>query len=374
MLTNTNTEQVQSAERVLSAGTWAITAGAVLYSVLTVTPLMRAHTPAGWAWTAPILPLVVDAAVVIVVRLDSTLARLGGKGGPWAVVLRWLTGVFTLALNVGTSALSGDMVGVAVHMVAPALLIVTSEASLAYRRAIASALARIDREHRVHADQERVQREAREKADREEREATRRAREAAEREARETAAALAREEREAAAAERAATREHEARMERERADRASAAAREQAAREQARLEAEQREREQAREQEQAERERREQQARDTAERHAAERAEAEQKAAERAERERAEAVRERQAREAEWEALRATGGKLPEDDAVTAVAMGVLLGKTVRQIADDTGWSVGWVAKQLREHHSDTNPERPHLVAAERDDDLAQVS
>ncbi|MDI5971862.1 DUF2637 domain-containing protein [Streptomyces sp. SL13] len=372
-----DTHQVQSAERVLSAGTWAITAGAVLYSVLTVTPLMRAHTPAGWTWTAPILPLVVDAAVVIVVRLDSTLARLGGKGGPWAVILRWLTGVFTLALNVGTSALSGDMVGVAVHMVAPALLIVTSEASLAYRRAITSALARIDREQRVHAERERVQREAREKADREEREAVRLAREAAERGARESAAALAREEREAAERERTATREHEARMERERAERASAAEREKTAREDAVREAERREREQARERERAERERREREAREAAERGAAKRAEAEREAAERAVRERVEAAREQQARQAEWEALRAAGGgQLPKHVAVTAVGMGVALGKTVRQIADDTGWSVGWVSKQLREHHSDSDTvdEHPHLVPAEHDDDLAQVS
>ena len=81
MTVPTSPAAVKSAERVLSIGTWIITAGAVLYSVLTVTPLMRAHSPAGWQWTAPILPLVVDAAVVIVVRLDSTLARLGGDVG-----------------------------------------------------------------------------------------------------------------------------------------------------------------------------------------------------------------------------------------------------------------------------------------------------
>lgn len=68
--------QIQSAERVLSAGTWGITAGAVLFSVLTVTPLVERVTPDGWGWTAPLLPLVVDAAVVIVVRLDATVDRL----------------------------------------------------------------------------------------------------------------------------------------------------------------------------------------------------------------------------------------------------------------------------------------------------------
>ena len=76
-----NSVQIRSAERALSVGTWLIVAGATLYSILTVTPLMAAHTPDEWDWTAPILPLVVDAAVVIVVRLDSVLARLGGDGG-----------------------------------------------------------------------------------------------------------------------------------------------------------------------------------------------------------------------------------------------------------------------------------------------------
>jgi hypothetical protein len=76
-----NTDQIRSADRALSVGTWLIVAGAMLYSILTVTPLAAEHTPDEWDWTAPILPLVVDAAVVIVVRLDAVLARLGGRGG-----------------------------------------------------------------------------------------------------------------------------------------------------------------------------------------------------------------------------------------------------------------------------------------------------
>src|SRR5687767_6797598 len=108
-------KQLQAAERTLSVGTWAITAGAILFSVLTVTPLVERVTPDEWDWTAPILPLVVDAAVVIVIRLDATVSRLGGHAGAWPVVLRWLTGMFTVALNIGDSALKGELVGVAVH-------------------------------------------------------------------------------------------------------------------------------------------------------------------------------------------------------------------------------------------------------------------
>ncbi|MEV5439485.1 hypothetical protein AB0K80_26245 [Streptomyces sp. NPDC052682] len=74
-----NGVQIRSAERVLSAGTWLIVAGAMLYSILTVTPLAAEHTPDEWDWTAPILPLVVDAAVVIVVRLDAAPGFRIGK-------------------------------------------------------------------------------------------------------------------------------------------------------------------------------------------------------------------------------------------------------------------------------------------------------
>ncbi|MFC9223185.1 DUF2637 domain-containing protein, partial [Streptomyces hygroscopicus] len=150
--------QIQSAERVLSAGTWAITAGAVLYSVLTVTPLVQRVTPDGWDLTAPLLPLVVDAAVIVSVRLDATVARLGEKGGGWATLLRWMTGLMTLGLNVGDSALQHDLVGVGVHSVIPLILIVIADAGLAWRRAIGRALDRIEAEQRAEAERERRER------------------------------------------------------------------------------------------------------------------------------------------------------------------------------------------------------------------------
>ncbi|CAM5675570.1 hypothetical protein SCALM49S_06132 [Streptomyces californicus] len=130
-----NAVQIRSAEKALSVGTWLIVGGAMLFSILTVTPLMERHSPKGWDGQ-PILPLVVDAAVVIVVRLDSVLAALGGHGGRWPIALRWMTGAMTLALNVADSALKKDLVGAAVHAVAPLLLIVAAETGLAYRRAI----------------------------------------------------------------------------------------------------------------------------------------------------------------------------------------------------------------------------------------------
>ncbi|MFE9795263.1 DUF2637 domain-containing protein [Streptomyces goshikiensis] len=319
-----NSVHVGSAERALAVGTWLIVGGAMLYSVLTVTPLMAAHTAAAWRWTAPILPLVVDAAVVIVVRLDSALARLGGHGGRWPVALRWMTGAMTLALNIGASALVGDLVGVAIHSVAPLLLIVTAEAGLAYRRAITAAVHGL--EERARAD-----RQAREKAvqDRED------ARDRRARERRDHEAAVAREQ-----------REHEARLIREEAERQERIRREEAERAEAAAAAER----ESRERRERERERA-QVERERLERQAAQKRELE--AQERAERERREQLREQEQAARERAALLAAGPppeKLPEEQARATVAAAFNAGLPVRVAAELSGWSVGWASARYQEH------------------------
>ncbi|MEU9250828.1 DUF2637 domain-containing protein [Streptomyces sp. NPDC048270] len=319
-----NRVQIRSSERALSVGTWLIVGGAMLYSVLTVTPLMAAHTPTEWRWTAPILPLVVDAAVVIVVRLDSVLARLGGHGGAWPVALRWMTGTMTLALNIGVSALAGDLVGVAVHSVAPLLLIVTAEAGLAYRRALTAAVLAVETRKRAEQD-------ARERAAAEREENRLRAA----REQREHEAAVAREQREHAerlAREEDARQDRIRREERERAEAAERAERE--ARER---------REQMREQQQAERERLERQAEQ----------QRELEAQERAERERRERVREQERMERERATLLSAGPppeKLPEEQARATVQAAFAAGVPVRVAAELSGWSVGWASARYQEH------------------------
>ncbi|MFD9371419.1 DUF2637 domain-containing protein [Streptomyces sp. NPDC060020] len=331
--------QIRSSERALSVGTWLIVGGAMLYSVLTVTPLMADHTPAAWRWTAPILPLVVDAAVVIVVRLDSVLARLGGHGGPWPVALRWMTGAMTLALNVGVSALAGDLVGVAVHAVAPLLLIVTAEAGLAYRRALTAAVLALEARQRAEQD-------ARDRA-------------AAEREENRLRAARERREHEAAIARE--QREHEATLAREAAERQDRIRREEAAQaeaaERAEREAAER-REQIREQQQAERER--------LERQAAQQRELE--AQQRAERERREQAREQERIERERAELLAAGPpdeKLGEDRARQVVQAAFAAGLPVRVAAERTGWSVGWASARYQELRELTAPtRRPSLEGA----------
>ncbi|MFD5915024.1 DUF2637 domain-containing protein, partial [Streptomyces massasporeus] len=142
---------IDAAEKVLRLS-WVIVFGVILFSVFTVTPLVEASTPDGWKWSAPILPLVVDVAVVISIRVDAIVARMGGSTSGWPVALRVLTGGASVALNIGHSALKGDLVGVGVHTAAPVVLIVVAEASLKWRREIAAASARIEAERREQAE------------------------------------------------------------------------------------------------------------------------------------------------------------------------------------------------------------------------------
>ncbi|MGJ5896904.1 DUF2637 domain-containing protein [Streptomyces sp. V2] len=331
--------QIQAAERTLSAGTWAITGGAVLFSVLTVTPLVERVTPPEWGWTAPILPLVVDAAVVIVVRLDAVVARLGGAAGRWPAVLRWMTGLMTLLLNIGDSALKRDLVGVAVHSVAPLLLIVTAEAGLAYRRAISRSLERIECSRAQ-------EQQAREQREREEREHERQTREHAEQSAREHAERVERERAEREAAERAVEREHTARLERERLDHEAQMRREQREHDDRVRHEEQRHADDLRreQQERQERSRREQAAPATVVQ-AASRAVG------------GERVNTPEAPVNTAGDVVNTGvntlsalftGRMSEQQARDYIAgqVGVL---SVRQLAENTGWSVGWVSARIQE-------------------------
>jgi hypothetical protein len=349
-------EQVEAAEKVLRLS-WVIVAGVILFSVFTVTPLVERSTPDGWEWSAPILPLVVDVAVVISIRVDAIVARLGGSTKGWPLALRVLTGGTSVALNVGHSALKGDLVGVGVHMAAPVTLIVIAEASLKWRREIATATERIERERREREDarrREQREREERSRADRERaQEAVRLERErqeAADRERRREEAAEREREREHAARVAREEREHAARLEAEREEREERRRRE----EQARRDRERREEQEARRQE---RERREQEAARKA-KEAAQEAERARKAAE------ARALASKPVSAAASNprpAVSATVSadahetakgrkKMSEADALQAVADAIREGRSQRQVATLTGWSTGWVAKRFQEH------------------------
>lgn len=355
-LSTLSKKQIAAAERTLSAGTWAITAGAILFSVLTVTPLVERVTSDAWDWTAPILPLVVDAAVVIVIRLDSTVSRLGGDGGRWPVVLRWITGLFTIALNIGDSALKGDLVGVAVHAVAPTLLIVTAEAGLAYRRAIAKAIDRIDREHAEQAERERVHAEAQRKArEQEQREREQRDREERER-AQDRQESLERERMERESAQEKQRLDHEARMAREQREVEEARRKDEADRAERRQEQERLDREAQAAREQQERTRREQQEQVEAEAARAAREQQDREARERAEqlsRERRErrtvntetaTVNTRKAGPVNTPAKPVVNTDRMDEEEARALVVNTP-GASIRDLVNKTGWSVGWVSK-----------------------------
>ena len=328
--------QIQSAERVLSAGTWAITAGAILFSVLTVTPLVERVTPDAYDWTAPILPLVVDAAVVIVVRLDATVDRLRTTGGRWPAALRWLTGLMTLLLNIGDSALKGDMVGVAVHSVAPMLLIVTAEAARSYRAAIARALDGIERSRAEREQLERAEQTAREQQQRADREQEAARREQQQRADREHAERLEREHLDREDRQRREDRDHALQLEQQRADREAAERREQREQQQAREQRDEMERKRA------ETLRREH---ETAERVVAERRAAREQREQAAVNKRATTVN------TEPSTPAVNTDKLSETAAREhiAAAVNANAGVTVRQLADETGWSIGWVSARRQE-------------------------
>ncbi|MGW1902963.1 hypothetical protein ACWCQB_37605 [Streptomyces hirsutus] len=352
--------QVDAAEKILRLS-WVIVAGVILFSVFTVTPLVERSTPEGWEWSAPILPLVVDVAVVISIRVDAIVARLGGSTSGWPVVLRVLTGGTSVALNIGFSALKGDLVGVGVHTAAPVTLIVVAEASLKWRREIAAATARIEAERREREEarrREQREREDRSRADRErEQEAARLERErqeAADRERREQAAAEREREREHSARIAREERAHEAELERQREDRADARRRD----EQDRIDRERKE-----EHDRQERERRNEEAARKA-KEAAQKAERERKAADARKtvpvpvstavstpRPAMSAVVSTPAHETAHGAAHeaAPVQKMSEDDARQAVADAVREGRSQRQVAALTGWSTGWVATRFKE-------------------------
>jgi len=136
MTTSTLDRQVRRADRTIQGVSWVIVAVVATYSLMTSTPLVRAHS--AWTWSAPLLGIAVDAAFVMALQADAVLARHGATAGTWPIILRWWAGLASVGLNVGAAALTRDWVGVGIHTIAPVLLLTLGEAAPAYRRAMAS--------------------------------------------------------------------------------------------------------------------------------------------------------------------------------------------------------------------------------------------
>ena len=130
--TSSELKSITRTRRVVDSMMWTIASGAILFSLMTGSPLVSEHSH--WEWTGWILPLLVDAALVLSLSADSILSRHGVHSGNWPTAFRWITGLASLFLNTWSSLSSSDWVGVAVHSIAPLLLILSAEVAPIYRR------------------------------------------------------------------------------------------------------------------------------------------------------------------------------------------------------------------------------------------------
>ena len=130
--TTSELKSITRTRRVVDTMLWVIALGSVVFSLMTGAPFVSAHSH--WVWTGWLLPILVDAALVLSLSADSILSRHGIESGSWATGFRWTTGLASLFLNTWTAIDSSDWVGVAVHSIAPVILICSAEVAPIYRR------------------------------------------------------------------------------------------------------------------------------------------------------------------------------------------------------------------------------------------------
>lgn len=104
----------------------------MFYSLMTSTPLVSSHSL--WSWSGWALGLLTDAAFILAISADAVLSKHGMNGGMWAIIFRWVTGIASLFLNTWGSVSERDWVGVAIHSIAPAVLVCAAEVAPSYRR------------------------------------------------------------------------------------------------------------------------------------------------------------------------------------------------------------------------------------------------
>lgn len=129
---------IKRTRRTLVGGRWFLITGLVFYSLMTTTPFVAAHSE--WSQSGFVLGLIVDAAFIMALSAESTLANYGITGlGMWPAIFRWFTGLSSVFLNIWVSVESKDPVGVAVHLIAPALVMLLAEVGPVYMAALANA-------------------------------------------------------------------------------------------------------------------------------------------------------------------------------------------------------------------------------------------
>ncbi|QKV69906.1 peptidase C14 [Streptomyces harbinensis] len=125
---------------ILTAGTWLLTAGVVSYSLTTAAAFVEGYSR--WELGGIVLALMVDLAFVMSLQADAVLARHDVTDlGAWPAAFRWFTGAACVFLNTWYYVQRGDVIGVAVHLIAPTLLLLLSEVAPVYRRAMARVIA-----------------------------------------------------------------------------------------------------------------------------------------------------------------------------------------------------------------------------------------
>ncbi|MET8691764.1 hypothetical protein ABZV65_04365 [Streptomyces bauhiniae] len=136
-----DTDAIKRTRYVLTGGRWFLIVGLVVYSAMTTTPFVQSHSE--WAHTGWLLGLVVDAAFIMALSAESTLAKHGVTDlGKWPTAFRWVTGLASVFLNVWMSVTLKDWTGVAVHLIAPALVMLLAEVGPVYMKALADAEAK----------------------------------------------------------------------------------------------------------------------------------------------------------------------------------------------------------------------------------------
>lgn len=134
----TTSQGIMWTRRAFTAGQIILIIGLCFYSLMTTTPLVAAHSE--WAWSGWALGAMADAAFIMAITADSTLARHGVTHlGGWVRAFKWFTGLAVVYLNIWTAVEARDPVGVAIHIIAPALVMLLAEVGPIYTAALAQA-------------------------------------------------------------------------------------------------------------------------------------------------------------------------------------------------------------------------------------------
>jgi len=134
----TTSRGIKWTRRAFTAGQIILILGLCFYSLMTTTPLVAAHSE--WAWSGWALGAMADAAFIMAITADSTLARHGITHlGGWVRSFKWFTGLSVVYLNIWTAVEARDAVGVAIHIIAPALVMLLAEVGPIYTAALSRA-------------------------------------------------------------------------------------------------------------------------------------------------------------------------------------------------------------------------------------------